>query len=132
MLLFRFVAEIRPPTSFYYLPVGNITGYDELNDVGSNFDPETGIFTSPDEATYVFMVDSQKSAQYQKYGAIWISLNGDHVQDVWERDREHSLHLNGLVALKLKKGDEVNAQIAVADAVEVYRDGPFTLIGYQV
>ena len=128
----RFVAEIRPPTSFYYLPEGNITGYEVLVDIGSNFNPAKGIFTCPDEATYVFIVDSQKSGQYLKFGAMWISVNGDHVQDVWEKDRENALHLNGLVALNLKKGDEVNVYNVVADSVEVYRDGPFTFIGYQV
>ena len=132
VLFLRFVAEIRPPTSFYYLPEGNITGYDELVDIGSNFDPNAGIFTSPDEATYVFIVDSQKSAQHQKYGALWISKNGDHIQDVWEKDAEHALHLNGLVALTLSKGDQVNVYNVLADSVEVYRDGPFTFFGYQV
>merc|ERR1712110_430379 len=128
----RFVAEIRPPTSFYYLPVGNITGYDELIDVGSNFSPESGVFTSPDDATYVFIVDSQKSGQYGNFGAIWINVNGDHTQDVWEKDAEHGLHLNGLTAVNLKRGDEVNVFNAMADSVEVYCDGPFTFIGYQV
>ena len=37
----------------------------------------------------------------------------------------------GLVALNLRKGDEVNVYNVVADSVEVYRDGPFTFIGYH-
>ena len=128
----RFVAEIRPPTSFYWLPVGNITGFDELIDVGSNFNPDTGVFTSPNDATYVFIVDSQKSALHEKFGGIWINVNGDHTQDVWEKDAEHALHLNGLTAVNLKKDDEVNVYNALADSIEVYCDGPFTFIGYQV
>ena len=90
------------------------------------------MFTSPDDATYVFIVDSQKSAQYEKFGAIWINVNGDHTQDIWEKDAEHGLHLNGLTAVNLRKGDKVNAYNGIADSVEVYCDGPFTFIGYQV
>jgi len=135
----RFAAEIRP-YSYSYLPKGDIKGYNELIDVGNNFNPSTGVFTvgnkEEDEGTYVFLFSGYKSRSNGLYngkeGFIKVYKNGNRVQDNYETDTSHSLQMNSIVSVNLKKGDEIKLYNYYDDSVVVRSGHPFTFTGYKV
>merc|ERR1719367_863008 len=81
----RFAAEIRQLLRGYTMPVGHITGFTELVDIGSNFDPQTGRLTIKDEGMYTLIVSALKHKENPENGS----------------------NMNGVVTLHLQKGDEV-------------------------
>ena len=66
------------------MPRGDIKGYDELIDVGNNFNPSTGVFTvgnkEEDEGTYVFLFWGRKDGTKGKEGSFWVNKNDESVQ----------------------------------------------------
>jgi len=134
----RFVAEIRQlfGASGYYLPVGDITDYNELIDVDDNFNPSTGVFTvgnkEEDEGTYVFHLSGYKEGEYGKNGDIKVYINGfDNYQYTYESDTSHSLQMNDIMSFNLKKGDEIKLHNDVDNSIWVSFYRPFTFTGYK-
>jgi len=96
----RFAAEIRTLSSPFYLPVGDVKGYNEFVDIGDNFNPETGIFTVGDneeEGIYMFLYDGKKGEIYQKEGQLKVLHNNATVQYNDETDSTHRSEINGIV-----------------------------------
>jgi len=129
----RFAAEKR---SGYYLPTGDITGYDELIDVGNNFNPSTGVFTvgnkEEDEGTYVFLFSGRKDAS-GKEGYIKVYKNGIQVQYNYESDASHVLQMNDIMSFNLEKGDRIKLHNSWSDSIYVQSDyHPFTFTGYKI
>ena len=118
------------------MPVGDITGYEELIDVGNNFNPSTGVFTvgnkEEDEGTYVFFFSGRKSGTYGKIGHIMVYKNGNAVQYNWESDASHDLQMNDIMSFNLKKGDEIKLNNYYADSIYVSGLYPFTFTGYKL
>jgi len=133
----RFAAEKR---SGYYLPTGDITGYDELIDVGNNFNPSTGVFTvgnkEEDEGTYVFLFSGFKSPPKTlpngKEGFIKVYKNGIEVQYNWESDASRDLQMNHIMSFNLNKGDEIKLYNVYDHSIVVRNYEPFTFTGYKV
>jgi len=129
----RFAAEIR---SFGYLPQGHITGYNELIDVGNNFNPSTGYFTvgdkEEDEGTYVFLFSGRKDGDYGKDGWIDVYKNGNFVQRNQESDASHDLQMNDIMSFNLKVRDQINLENRYDDSIYVASYLPFTFTGYKV
>ena len=117
------------------MPPGDIKDYDELIDVGNNFNPSTGVFTvgsKEDEGTYVFLFSGYKISDYGKEGRIRVYRNGNDVQLNRELDASHALHMNDIMSFNLKKGDEIKLHNDVADSIYVVDYYPFTFTGYKV
>ena len=134
---FRFVAEIRPSSSYYKLPKGDITNFTELIDSGNIFDPKTGRLTIKDEqqnGIYVFQISALKSAPYGKSrrGLIVIYKNQDLSQQIYESDGENASMMNSLFTFHLKKGDEVKLRNAYDESIEINPSAPFTFTGYKI
>jgi len=130
----RFAAEKR---SGRYLPRGDIKGYDELIDIGNNFNPSTGVFIvgnkEEDEGTYVFFFSGHKDGYHGKEGYIDVYKNGNWVQRNYETDASHSLRMNDIMSFILKKGDEIKLVNNKDDSIYVDSDyRPFTFTGYKV
>merc|ERR1719422_1513676 len=81
----RFAAEIRP-SSYDYLPKGDIAGFTQLVDVGNIFDPQTGRLTIKDEGMYSLMISGLKSGTYGKKGIIYVYKNQDLIRKNFEDD----------------------------------------------
>ena len=115
---------------------GDITGYDELIDVGNNFNPSTGVFTvgnkEEDEGTYVFQFSGYKSGEHGKKGRILVYKNGNFVQDIDETDTSHWLRMNDIMSFNLEKGDEIKLWNYVDDSIYIDSHYPFTFTGYKV
>ena len=83
-----------------YLSPGYITNYDELIDVGNNFNPSTGVFTvgnkEEDEGTYVFLFSGRKWSgkdghiKVYKNGRIFLNMKIHYFK---KKHEEHVLHL---------------------------------------
>ena len=131
----RFAAQKRS-APINYLPTGDITDYDELIDVGNNFNPSTGVFTvgnkEEHEGTYVFLFSGRKSDAKGKEGLIKFYKNGDYVQSNVESDASNSLQMNSIVPFNLKKGDEIKLKNDYDDSIYVTSNEPFTFTGYKI
>jgi len=131
----RFAAQIGPSLG-YYLSVGYITDYDELIDVGNNFNPSTGVFTvgnkEEDQGTYVFLFSGYKIGGNGKKGRILVYKNGIQVQYNYETDASHSLQMNDIMSFNLKKGDEIKLYNDYDDSIYVSSVDPFTFTGYKI
>ena len=118
------------------MPYGDITGYDELIDVGDNFNPSTGVFTvgdkEEDEGTYIFLFSGYKNGSEGKYGEIDVYKNGNLVQWNQESDVSHDLQTNCIMSFNLKKGDEIKLYNVYDDSIVVSSYHPFTFTGYKV
>ena len=114
----------------------DITDYDELIDVGDNFNPSTGVFTvgnkEEDEGTYVFLFSGHKNGDHGKEGWIEVYKNGGYVQWNLETDASNSLRMNDIMLFNLKKGDEIKLYNYYYDSIEVWSIYPFTFTGYKV
>jgi len=131
----RFAAEIRSSSYIIWLE-GDITGYDELIDVGNNFNPSTGVFTvgnkEEDEGTYVFLFSGRKDAS-GKEGYIKVYKNGIQVQYNYESDASHVLQMNDIMSFNLEKGDRIKLHNSWSDSIYVQSDyHPFTFTGYKI
>ena len=114
------------------MPVGYITGYSELIDVGNNFDPQSGIFTlnmEEEEGIFVFQYQGYKSRTMK--GWIQVYKNGEAVQQTLEKDDDNSM-LTGIVTLDLHVGDQVVLVNYNNDSIVVTRSDPFTFTGYKI
>jgi len=129
----RFIAEVHTSPG-NVLPVGNVEDYNELLDVGSNFDPYSGYFTVPeDNSIFVFFVDADKPDNLKEDEVnIMIKVNGAVVQHFWENDEENGTHIAGLVGLRLNKGDRVNVENYFPDSIMAKATYPFTFMGIQM
>jgi len=128
----RFAAEIRSNGYIIWLE-GDITGYDELIDVGNNFNPSTGVFTVEDEGTYVFLYSGRKNGDNGQEGRIYVYKNGNTViQYDSEQDASHYLQMNSITASNLKKGDEIKLWNYFDDSIYVSSSRPFTFTGYKI
>merc|ERR1719270_740502 len=69
--------------SVSYLPSGDIKYYDELIDVGNNFNPSTGVFTvgEEEEGTYVFLYSGRVEDDLEGGGEIDVLKNDWMAQD---------------------------------------------------
>ena len=118
------------------MPEGDIKGYNELIDVGNNFNPSTGVFTvgnkEEDEGTYVFHFSGLKSGTYGKDGYIKVYKNGIFVQQNYEEDTSHDLQMNHIMSFNLKKGDEIKLYNRYDYAIFVTSQNPFTFTGYKI
>ena len=118
------------------MPAGDIKDYDELIDVGNNFNPSTGVFTvgdkEEDDGTYVFLFSVRKSGSYGKEGRIRVYKNGNLVQENYETDTSHFLQMNDIMSFNLEKGDEIKLYNWNDDSIHVSSVNPFTFTGYKV
>ena len=118
------------------MPYGDIKGYDELIDVGNNFNPSTGVFTvgnkEEDEGTYVFHFSGKKSGFNGKEGYIKVFKNDIYVQYNSETDASHSLQINHIMSFNLKKEDQIKLYNYNADSIYVDSNVPFTFTGYKI
>ena len=118
------------------MPRGDIKGYDELIDVGNNFNPSTGVFTvgnkEEEEGTYVFLFSGRKDSFYGKAGDIDVYKNGNWVQSNYESDVSHDLEMNSMVSFNLKRGDEIWLNNGRYYSIEVGSTKPLTFIGYKL
>jgi len=133
----RFAAEIRPSSVHgYNLPSGDIKGYDELIDVGNNFNPSTGVFTvgskPEDEGTYVFLFSGYKDETNGKEGDISVYKNGNYVQVYQETDASHRLQMNDIMSFNLKKEDQIKLYNYIDDSIHVQSTIPFAFTGYKM
>ena len=118
------------------MPVGDIKDYDELIDVGNNFNPSTGVFTvgnkEEDEGTYVFLFSGHKIGTQGDWARIWVYKNGDLVQDNTESDTS-ILQMNHIMSFNLKKGDQIKLyNVYDSIMVDSYNHFAFTFTGYKV
>ena len=133
-LFFRFAAEIRP-SSFNFLPRGDITNFAELIDVGNNFDPMTGVFTikeDKEEGVYKFQISAFKNGRDKSEGWINAFKNLDFVLSIYDWDNNNSLMMNSVFTLHLQKGDYVKLQNIFGNTIEVNRGTPLTFTGYKI
>ena len=132
---FRFAAEKRSAPN-NYLPVGDIKGYNELIDVGNNFNPSTGVFKvgnkEEDVGTYVFFYSGRKSGYEGQYGDIFVKKNGQTVQSNYEDLANYHLQMNGILSFNLKKGDEIKLHNRHDNSIFVPWSKPFTFTGYKI
>ena len=118
------------------MPAGDIKDYDELIDVGDNFNPSTGVFTvgnkEEDEGTYVFLFSGFKGSNYGKEGWIEVYKNGNRVQYNYESDASHSTQMNDIMSINLKRGDEIKLNNYYDDSIYVDSIRPFIFTGYKI
>jgi len=133
----RFVAEIRSTPQGTYLPTGDIKDYDELIDVGDNFNPSTGVFTvgsnEEDEGTYVFQYSCYKNGDSGMEGHIYVMNNIEGiVQGFYEEDRS-SLQMNGISSFNLKSGSQINLyNVQFGESIFVANGYPFIFTGFKI
>ena len=131
IIVFRFAAEIRSRPG-NYLSSGYITNYIELIDVANNFNPNTGVFTVGygQDGTYVFYYSGPKGNK--KTATLNVYKNKNSIQNNHVSFTTHRLQFNGMVTVKLRKGDYIrlhNAQNNALGAAGIY---PFTFTGYLI
>ena len=117
------------------MPEGDITEFNELVDVGDNFDPKTGRFTIKDEqqnGNYIFQISGFKSGRRGKEGVIEVLKNNDSIQHIFEEDEQNSLMLNSVFTLHLQKGDKVRLHNNNDESIYVNSYNPFTFTGYKI
>ena len=138
------------------MPHGDITDYDELIDVGDNFNPSTGVFTvgkkQEDEGTYVFLLSGRKNGAGKNRDGKRRRIVGDirvkkaltencgnkcgklfdTVQNIFEKDTSNTIQLSSMVSVNLKQGDQIKLYNSKDDSIYIGPGTPFTLTGYKV
>jgi len=130
----RFAAEIRSSPFWHFLPVGDITNFTEIIDVGNNFDPMTGVFAineDKEEGVYKFQISVFKDGRGKSEGLIIVLKNQDWAYSIYDWDNTNSYMMNSVFTLHLQKGDNVELRNGNSDSIAVI-DTPLTFTGYKI
>ena len=119
------------------MPSGDITGFNELVDVGDIFNPTTGRLSINDEqqeGKYVLHINAYKSRNNRNRGKIWVYKNQSLVQLIVEEDVENDSMMNTVLTLHLQKGDEVKLKndLCCDKSIYVEYKYPLTFTGYKI
>ncbi|ELT90756.1 hypothetical protein CAPTEDRAFT_168874 [Capitella teleta] len=78
-----------------------------VTNVGGAYDPVTGRFTSPANATYQFNVIVAAQGRQKVRAAVMIIKNGGMIATVWAESIPYWATASNVVVLSLEKGDQV-------------------------